>query len=166
ANVAPRPQPSYKYGMDRPDHSQRAATAPAANKADKPLYGKKILLVDDDPDIVSALQMAFSDSGAEIKVATDGNRASDLAASEQPDLIILDMMLPRRSGFLILERLRPKKVKAQKPFIIMVTANEGKRHEAYARSIGVDEYLTKPIRMDKLMSTAYTLLGASWHGDE
>jgi len=133
---------------------------------DGPLTGKKILLVDDDPDIIAALQAVFGESGAQIRTATDGNRASDLAASEQPDLIILDMMLPRRSGFLILERLRPKKVKGQKPFVIMVTANEGKRHEAYARSVGVDEYLTKPIRMDKLMSTAYSLLGASWRGEE
>src|SRR5262245_13165453 len=154
--------------MDRPEQPRpnRTATAAGTAKADRPLAGRKILIVDDDPDIVTAMQASFGDSGAEIRIATDGNRASDLAASEQPDLIILDMMLPRRSGFLILERLRPKKTKGQKPFIIMVTANEGKRHEAYARSIGVDEYLTKPIRMDKLMSTAYTLLGASWHGED
>src|SRR5437762_1378370 len=115
--------------MDRPEQPRgpRAPQHPGAPRADGPLTGKKILLVDDDPDIVSALQSAFGDSGAVIKIATDGNRASDLAASEQPDLIILDMMLPRRSGFLILERLRPKKVKGQKPFVIMVTANEGKR---------------------------------------
>lgn len=132
----------------------------------KPLEGKKILLVDDDSDILQALQIAFADSGATIRTASDGNRASDLAASEQPDLIVLDMMLPRRSGFLILERLRPKKVKGQKPFIIMVTANEGKRHEAYALNLGVDEYLQKPIPMEKLLSTAYALLGADYSEHE
>ena len=153
--------------MDRPDQS-RPQRAPAAAGATQPgpLTGKKVLLVDDDPDIIQALQAGFSGSGAEIKVATDGNRASDLAASEQPDLIILDMMLPRRSGFLILERLRPKKVKGQKPFIIMVTANEGKRHEAFARSLGVEEYLMKPLRMDRLMTTAYSLLGANYNLDD
>jgi len=128
----------------------------------KPLDGKKILLVDDDPDILQALQIGFADSGATIRTASDGNRASDMIDVEKPDLIVLDMMLPRRSGFLILERLKPRKVKGQKPFIIMVTANEGKRHEAFARSLGVDEYLQKPIPMDKLMATAYTLLGVEW----
>src|SRR5437870_12500717 len=107
--------------MDRPEPQRgprpQTSTAP---RTDGPLTGKRILIVDDDPDIVMALQAAFTRSGATIKTATDGNRASDMAASEQPDLIILDMMLPRRSGFLILERLRPKKVKGQKPFVIMV----------------------------------------------
>jgi len=129
----------------------------------KPLEGKRILIVDDDPDIVSALLAAFSDSGASIKTVNNGARASDMIANDQPDLVILDMMLPGRSGFLILERLRPKKVKGEKPFIIMVTANEGRRHEAFARNLGVDEYLLKPLRMEKLMATAYSLLGAQWH---
>ena len=163
--IAAAPLASYNLHMDRYHRPQRpqADTAPNPNG---PLFGKKLLFVDDDPDIISALQVAFSDSGAEIRTATDGNRASDMIANENPDLVILDMMLPRRSGFLVLERMRPKKVKGQKPFIIMVTANEGKRHEAFARSLGVDEYLMKPIRMDRLMSTSYALLGAKWHGAE
>ena len=132
----------------------------------KPLEGKRILIVDDDPDIVSALQAGFAESGASIKTVNNGARASDMIAADPPDLIILDMMLPGRSGFLILERFRPKKVKGQKPFVIMVTANEGKRHEAFARNLGVDEYLLKPLRMDKLLSTAFTLLGAEYKTDE
>lgn len=132
----------------------------------KPLEGKKILLVDDDPDIISALQAALSESGATLRTANDGNRASDMIQNEQPDLVILDMMLPRRSGFLILERMKPKKEKGKKPFIIMVTANEGKRHEAFARSLGVDDYLQKPLRMDRLLTAAFSLLGANYETRE
>ncbi|NUQ46145.1 MAG: response regulator transcription factor [Phycisphaerae bacterium] len=132
----------------------------------KPLDGKKILLVDDDPDIIATIQASLSGSGADIRTASDGNRASDLVVSFQPDLMILDMMLPKRSGFLILERMRPKKEKGQKPFVIMITANEGRRHEAYARNLGVDEYLLKPLRMDKLLSTAYGLLGVEYNVQE
>lgn len=133
---------------------------------DGPLFGKRLLLVDDDPDIIAALQSAFSDSGAEIRTATDGNRASDMIANDDPDLVILDMMLPRRSGFLVLERMKPRKEKGQKPFIIMLTANEGKRHELFARSLGVDEYLMKPMRIDRILSISYKLLGKKWSGDE
>lgn len=132
----------------------------------KPLEGKKILLVDDDPDIIATIQASLSGSGADIRTASDGNRASDLVVTFQPDLMILDMMLPKRSGFLILERMRPKKEKGQKPFVIMITANEGRRHEAYARNLGVDEYLLKPLRMDRLLSTAYGLLGAEFEVQE
>ncbi len=126
---------------------------------EKPLHGKKILMVDDDADVLAALQVALAETGATLKTASDGNRALDMISSEEPDLVILDMMLPRRSGFLVLEQMRPKKVKGQKPFVIMVTGNEGKRHEAFARNLGVDEYLQKPIRMDRLLDTAYSLLG-------
>jgi DNA-binding response OmpR family regulator len=69
-------------------------------------------------------------------------------------------MLPQRSGFLVLEKLQPRKQKGKRPFVIMVTGNEGKRHEVYAKAMGVDEYLNKPFRMDRLIRSVETLLGA------
>ena len=124
------------------------------------LPGKTVLIVDDDPDILTTVRMAFEASGAKVTTANDGNKGLDAAKQLQPDLIILDMMMPRRSGFLVLEALKP--VPGEKPFVIMITANEGKRHELYARHLGVDEYLNKPFSMDKMLETACKLLGGEF----
>ncbi|MCK6457283.1 MAG: response regulator transcription factor [Phycisphaerae bacterium] len=124
------------------------------------LEGKSVLVVDDDEEIRSAVELALVDSGATVRTAADGNAAIDLVREVNPDLIVLDIMLPKRSGFLVLEKLQPKKVKGQRPFVIMITGNEGKRHESYARSMGVDDYLNKPFRMDRLLDTAARLLSA------
>ncbi len=121
--------------------------------------GKNILVVDDDPDILTAIQTGLSDTGATIKTCSDGNTASNIAESETLDLIILDIMLPQRSGFLVLERLNQHRQRGTKPRIIMITGNQGKRHKQYAEALGVDEYLNKPFRMDKLLEVTEKLLG-------
>jgi DNA-binding response OmpR family regulator len=126
----------------------------------QPLEGKRVLLVDDDNDILIAMQAAFEPTGAVIDLAADGNKAVELAEKHQPDLIILDMMLPKRSGFLVLEKLKARKPRNIKPFIIMVTGNQGKRHQVYAESLGASEYFTKPVKLDKLIATAERLLAA------
>lgn len=119
--------------------------------------GKSILIVDDDPDIVEAIKIAFADTGATIETAADGNTAIDIAEGKHPDLVVLDAMLPKRSGFLVLEKLKGGK-KGNKPYIIMITGNQGSRHKTWAQSLGVDEYINKPFRMEKLMETAEKLL--------
>lgn len=124
------------------------------------LAGKRILLVDDDPDIVTSMQAAFEPTGITIDIATNGNKAVELAERNQPDMVILDMMLPGRSGFLVLEKIKAKKPRNAKPFVVMVTGNPGKRHQMYAESLGVSEYFTKPVKMDKLVATAERLLAA------
>jgi DNA-binding response OmpR family regulator len=124
------------------------------------LNGKTILIVDDDPDVVQALQMTLEDQGARVVAAVDGAQAVDFAEKENPDLIILDMMLPKRSGFLVLERIRTKKAPgATKPRIIMITGNLGSRHKTYAESLGVDDYINKPFRMDRLLTSIEKLMG-------
>ena len=120
---------------------------------------KKVLLVDDDQDILTSMQAAFEPTGAQIDMASNGNKAVELAEKNQPDLIVLDMMLPGRSGFLVLEKLKSKKPKNAKPHVIMITGNQGARHKMYAESLGVSEYLNKPVKMDKLIATAERLLG-------
>jgi DNA-binding response OmpR family regulator len=123
------------------------------------LDGKRILLVDDDQDILTSMQAAFEPTGAVLEIATNGNKAVELAEKDQPDLIILDMMLPGRSGFLVLEKVKSKKPRNAKPFVIMITGNQGARHKMYAESLGVSEYFTKPVKLDKLIATAERLLG-------
>lgn len=125
------------------------------------LDGKRVLLVDDDPDILSSLQAAFEPTGATIESAANGNKAVEMAEKNPPDLIILDMMLPGRSGFLVLEKLKARKPRNAPPFIIMITGNTGSRHKAYAESLGVNEYFHKPVKLDKLVSTAEKLLGVA-----
>ncbi len=120
---------------------------------------KKVLLVDDDGDILTSMQAAFEPTGAQIDMASNGNKAVELAEKNQPDLIVLDMMLPGRSGFLVLEKLKAKKPKNAKPHVIMITGNQGARHKMYAESLGVSEYLNKPVKMDKLIATAERLVG-------
>jgi len=122
------------------------------------LAGKKILLVDDDRDILEAMEMTLKDEGPEILTARDGNTAIALAEERKPDLVVLDMMLPKRSGFLVMERLRRAKEKGYTPRVIMITANPGSRHKQYAHKLGVDEYINKPFRMEKLIETIKNLL--------
>ena len=122
------------------------------------LQDKRILLVDDDNDILTSMQAAFEPTGAAIDLAKDGNKAVELVEKNQPDLVILDMMLPGRSGFLVLEKIKARKPPNSKPFVIMITGNQGARHKMYAQSLGVSEYFNKPVKMDKLIASAEKLL--------
>jgi DNA-binding response OmpR family regulator len=123
------------------------------------LEGKRILLVDDDNDVLVSMQAAFEPTGAIIDMAANGNKAVELAEKNQPDLVILDMMLPGRSGFLVLEKIKAKKPRNAKPFVIMITGNPGRRHQMYAETLGVSEYFTKPVKLEKLLAAAEKLLG-------
>jgi DNA-binding response OmpR family regulator len=123
-----------------------------------PLKDKKILIVDDDPDVVQAITISLADAGAKVFSAADGALAVEVHDREQPDLVVLDMMLPKRSGFLVMERLRKGKPKGGKPRIIMITGNAGTRHKTYAESLGADDYINKPFRMDRLLNSIIKLL--------
>ena len=122
------------------------------------LKEKKILLVDDDHDILTSMQAAFEPTGAIVETAGNGNKAVELVEKNDPDLVILDMMLPGRSGFLVLEKIKARKPKNVKPFVIMITGNEGARHKMYAESLGVSEYFHKPVKLDRLIASAERLL--------
>lgn len=119
------------------------------------LRGSKVLIVDDDRDVLLAMETAFSAEGAVTHTAEDGNSAIALTHELRPDLVVLDMMLPARSGFLALEKIKGND---DSPLVIMVTANDGKRHQAYAQSLGVDAYLIKPVPLGHLIETAAGLL--------
>src|SRR3954465_7214595 len=125
------------------------------------LENKRILVVDDDQDILTTIQAAFEPTGPVLDIANNGNKAVELAEKNQPDLIVLDMMLPGRSGFLVLEKVKAKKPRTAKPFVIMITGNQGGRHKMYAETLGVSEYFNKPVKMDKLISAAERLLGVA-----
>lgn len=117
---------------------------------------KRILLVDDDAEIIEALRYALEAKGHKVLIARDGNQGLAMAEREDPDLVILDMMMPKRSGFLVLERLRRTRPIPMR--VIMITANEGSRHKAYAEMLGVDDYIRKPFAMDRLLDSVGRLL--------
>ena len=118
--------------------------------------GKQILIVDDDQEIRELLKEYLTRSGFDVLAAAEGGEMYQHLASNDPDLIILDMMMPKRSGFLVLETLR--QANSYPVRIIMVTANEGARHRAYAEQLGVDEYLKKPFPMELLLETVARVL--------
>ncbi|MCA9178927.1 MAG: response regulator [Planctomycetales bacterium] len=117
---------------------------------------KRILVVDDDGEIIEAVRYALEAHGFEVLIARDGNQGLAMAEREDPDLVILDMMMPKRSGFLVLEKLR--RTRAIPIRVIMITANEGARHKAYAEHLGVDDYIRKPFTMDRLVESVKSQL--------
>jgi DNA-binding response OmpR family regulator len=125
-------------------------------KDEETTRAKRILLVDDDQEIVESMRIALESRGYQILVARDGNQGLAMAEREDPDLVILDMMMPKRSGFLVLEKLR--RTRNIPTRVIMITANEGSRHKAYAEMLGVDDYIRKPFAMDRLLDSVGRLL--------
>ncbi len=119
---------------------------------------KHVLVVDDDSEIVETIAAALRSRGMRVSTASDGNQGIAYAEAKTPDLMILDLMMPRRSGFLVLERLRQNS-ETQMP-IIMITGNEGMRHRKYAELLGVNDYIQKPFTMDRLLQAVSKVLDA------
>jgi DNA-binding response OmpR family regulator len=115
-----------------------------------------ILVIDDDPDILATVAFALEQVGYEVSTANNGEAGLTLAYQTRPSLMVVDMMMPKRSGFLVIESLRKDYSEPIK--IIMMTANEGERHESYADLLGVDTYLHKPFSMELLVQRVNELL--------
>ena len=151
---APKKARKMPVGKSADAASPDAATATATKPAKA--SGKRVLLVDDDTEIVESMRTVLESRGYEILVARDGNQGLMMAEKEEPDLVVLDMMMPKRSGFLVLEKLRRTRPVPMR--VIMITANEGSRHKAYAEMLGVDDYIRKPFAMDRLLESIDRLL--------
>jgi DNA-binding response OmpR family regulator len=109
---------------------------------------KTILVVDDDVELSDGLRSVLERQGYRVIQARDGQQAKAQIYNQRPDLVILDMMMPRMGGYPVLEHFRDK---PDAPPIIMITANEGSRHKAYAEYLGVVDYLRKPFAMERLL---------------
>ncbi len=109
---------------------------------------KTILLVDDDRELIEGLRAVLEKQGYRVIQANDGHQAKTVIYNHKPDLVILDMMMPRMGGYPVLEHFRDK---PDVPPIIMITANEGSRHKAYAEYLGVVDYIRKPFAMERLL---------------
>lgn len=132
-------------------------TPTATSRMSKRLDQAEIVVVDDDPDVRQAVSLAFAAEGASVRTASDGHEAVRVCHERTPQLVVLDMMLPGRSGYLVLEKIKGN---PESPAVIMLTANEGKRHMAYALSLGVDEFIVKPAPLEDLILSAARLIQA------
>ncbi len=109
---------------------------------------KLILIVDDDYELSDGIRAVLETQGHKVMQARDGQQGQNMIYQQHPDLVILDMMMPRKGGYPVLEHFRDKK---EAPPIIMITANEGSRHKAYAEYLGVIDYIRKPFAMERLL---------------
>jgi len=121
---------------------------------------RKILIVDDEPNIVISLEFLMKKEGFEVAVAADGEAALAQVASFDPDLVLLDIMMPRRSGYEVCEALRADPARAGL-IIVMLTAKGRESEVAKGLALGADAYVTKPFSTKELVAQVKTLLGVA-----
>ena len=119
---------------------------------------KTILIVDDDLELSDGLRTLLERQGYRVLQARDGHQGKLQVYNQRPDLVILDMMMPCMGGYPLLEHFKDK---PDAPPIIMITANEGSRHKAYAEYLGVIDYMRKPFAMEKLLEAVEKALAAA-----
>jgi len=119
----------------------------------------KILIVDDDLTITELMKALMIMEGYEPSVVNDSTKALDIAASFQPDLITMDLMMPGISGFDLCEQLRQDPRFAKLP-ILIVSAKDDPGTKDRAMRTGADDYLTKPFNIDELLQRVRALTGS------
>jgi DNA-binding response OmpR family regulator len=119
---------------------------------------KKVLIVDDEPNIVMSLEFLMKKAGFEVSVATDGEEALAQVANLSPDLVLLDVMMPKKSGYEVCEALRADPARAGMK-IIMLTAKGRETEVAKGMALGADAYVTKPFSTKDLVAQVTSLLG-------
>lgn len=118
---------------------------------------KKILLIDDELDIVKLVESRLKINGYEVVVALDGQEALEKAREEKPDLILLDLMLPKLSGYKVCRMLKFDEKYKHIP-IIMFTARVQENDEKLGFEVGADAYITKPFKPEVLLEKVKELL--------
>ncbi|MCA9062450.1 MAG: response regulator [Planctomycetaceae bacterium] len=118
---------------------------------------KTILVIEDDREISATVQSVLASAGYRVIAANNGADGRRLIQSQKPDLVLTDMMMPRVGGFPVLEFLGEME---SPPPVIMMTANEGSRHKAYAEMLGVVDYLRKPFAMEVLLDSVARALAS------
>jgi DNA-binding response OmpR family regulator len=120
--------------------------------------GKKILIADDEPNIVVSLEFLMKQKGYAVKVVTDGEAALQAVSEFGPDLILLDVMMPRMSGYDVCQRVRENPAWAGIR-IIMLSAKGRDVEVNKGIAVGADAYVTKPFSTKELIAQVAQLLG-------
>ncbi|MFK7868455.1 MAG: response regulator transcription factor [Roseobacter sp.] len=118
---------------------------------------RKVLLIEDEPNIVEAIRFLLQREGWEVQSHQNGSDAVDVVRREHPDLVVLDVMLPGKSGFDILSELREAKETADLP-ILMLTARGQTRDRELAERAGVSRFMTKPFSNSEVLTAVRDLL--------
>jgi two-component system OmpR family response regulator len=118
------------------------------------MVGNKVLVVEDDQTLLEALKYNLTKDGYDVVTATDGAQALEIARSQKPDLIVLDLMLPKISGYEVCRILR----KDMSVPILMLTAKAGEVDKIVGLEIGADDYMTKPFSTKELLARIRALL--------
>jgi DNA-binding response OmpR family regulator len=119
------------------------------------LVKTKILIVEDDPHILLGLEEVLKSDGFEVAVCNRGDQAVDAVAKHRPSLLVLDVMLPGKSGYDICKELRAKKVAT---LILMLTAKGQEIDKVVGLDLGADDYVTKPFGVRELLARIHALL--------
>jgi DNA-binding response OmpR family regulator len=120
---------------------------------------KTILIADDEPNIVISLEYLLQRDGYRVVVTRDGQEALDAIAASPPDLVLLDVMLPRVSGFDVCQTVRENPALAGMP-IVMLTAKGREVEVSKGMALGANAYITKPFSTQELLAQIQALLGA------
>lgn len=118
---------------------------------------KKILLVDDEPNILMSLEYTFKKNNFEVYVARDGQEALDILQKQQPDIIILDIMMPLVDGYETLRQIK-KEEKLQHCKVIFLSAKNKEKDIEKGLALGADLYVLKPFSVKKLVEQVHELL--------
>ena len=118
----------------------------------------RVLIVDDEPNIVLSLHFLLTREGYEVDIARDGESALELAARHPPDLVVLDLMLPGLDGYEVCRRLRAAPATAAAK-IVVVTARAREAERVRGLEEGADAYVTKPFSTRELIATVASFLG-------
>ena len=111
----------------------------------------RILIVDDEPDLLSVLRFGLEAEGFDVIEASDGERGLDLARTERPDLLVLDLMLPRMDGYKVCRALKFDERYRHLPIFIL-SARSGETDRRLAMDLGADDFITKPYEMKDMIS--------------
>ncbi|MCO5761943.1 MAG: response regulator [Chromatiaceae bacterium] len=117
----------------------------------------KILVVDDEPNIVLSLEFLMKQAGFQVRTASDGEAALAAVAAEQPDLVLLDVMMPRKNGYEVCQAIRANP-DWQKVRIIMLTAKGREVEREKGLALGADDYITKPFSTQEVVERVRELL--------
>ncbi|SDG74285.1 response regulator transcription factor [Psychroflexus sediminis] len=119
---------------------------------------KKILLVDDEPNIIMALEYTLRKNDYEVFIARDGEEAIALAEKLLPDLVILDIMMPKVDGYEVLQHLREHNALKASTQTVIISAKQKESDVQKALNLGAKAYIKKPFSMKKLLNTVSELL--------
>ncbi len=120
--------------------------------------GQHVLLIEDEPNIIEAIRFILSRDGWSVDVHSDGQTAMEAIRTRAPDVIILDVMLPNKSGYDILSELRGDETHADVP-VLMLTARGQKKDRELATRLGASRFMTKPFSNGEILSAVSELAG-------